>query len=896
MRAWLRRVEWEAIAVWALALPLIVPFLAQGLPNTADAEIHLHRLLSAAVNLEAGYLYPRWTPYLHHGYGYPIHNFYAPGVHLIGAAIFLLTRLDAVIVWKGLQIGATLLYPLGAYGFVRTFASRRAAWVGAALYVWVPFRFDELWMQSNLSQFAAMALIPFLFWAIAQGATYAKWRHSGLIGLCLGLIVYWHHPTAFLTAPFAGGYALWLCGGEWRSSATPLYKRLLVTLGGLALGVAVSAAFWLPALAEFQYVQIQNVQQGQFNAAANLLPFDELTRPMLPLDQSLQNPPRAFAVGQVHFCLVLLSLAGLFTRLSWRTKLNLLSGAGLFALAMFLMTPASSWFWEHLPIARLVVYPWRLLGIAAFAALPAAALLDAIPARFRSLTAGGIIALIGVSVLPLLYVPQHFYSVTEFTPAEAYIYEKRTGNLGLTSGNEYLPIWVQERPLGGDPRNHTTFEWRVDLYAASLPAAVTAEREICAKGTTCYQLTTPEAFTLLFNQMYYVGWSVTLNGQAVTLRPQGVHGLIALDVPAGEHRLTIHYGGTPLQHGSEALSLIAALTILALCLSSLQERAASPTENTPDTASAYGLALGLALSLMGFTALHQFYLLPQTDFMRPTGDPAAPPAQVRLNEPFGDDLALVGYDLATTSVPQGGIVRIRLYWHLRQATAVSVRSVVQITDRFGGQVLAQADDTFSIANQNFATWQAGKYAIETHTLRIPTAAPPFLGQLRVVAFTQNPDLQYLSTASGAEHLSLTDFRIVGDQHLAEATAFTPQAVMFGDQIALEGLFWRTNAAGESCLVVRWQARQPPSAAYNVLLHFLDEGQFLSAADRAPFENRYPTNTWAVGQRLDDEYCLTIPPAADTLAIGFYDVTNPLPLPAQGSGSLQDNTLRVSLHQ
>src|SRR5688572_30545377 len=131
--------EWEFVAALVLALPLIVPFFADGLPNTADSEIHLHRIISAAVDINAGYLYPRWTPYLHHGYGYPIHNFYAPGIHILGAWIYLPTHINGVIIWKLLQMGATLLYPAGAYLFARTFSGRRGALVAAAVYTYAPF-------------------------------------------------------------------------------------------------------------------------------------------------------------------------------------------------------------------------------------------------------------------------------------------------------------------------------------------------------------------------------------------------------------------------------------------------------------------------------------------------------------------------------------------------------------------------------------------------------------------------------------------------------------------------------------------------------------------------------------------------------------------------------------
>src|SRR5260221_71408 len=126
------RIDWGALAASSLALPLIPPFLTAGLPVSADAAIHFHRIISEAVDLQAGYLWPRWTPYLHHGFGYAIHNFYAPGIHILGAVMFLASHLDPAIILKLLQFLATLLYPLGAYYFCRTFARKAGALVAAA--------------------------------------------------------------------------------------------------------------------------------------------------------------------------------------------------------------------------------------------------------------------------------------------------------------------------------------------------------------------------------------------------------------------------------------------------------------------------------------------------------------------------------------------------------------------------------------------------------------------------------------------------------------------------------------------------------------------------------------------------------------------------------------------
>ena len=68
--------------IWlALVIPVIglLPMFGEGLANGADAPFHAHRIFALARLIEAGDLYPRWAPYFHLGYGYPVFTYYAPG-------------------------------------------------------------------------------------------------------------------------------------------------------------------------------------------------------------------------------------------------------------------------------------------------------------------------------------------------------------------------------------------------------------------------------------------------------------------------------------------------------------------------------------------------------------------------------------------------------------------------------------------------------------------------------------------------------------------------------------------------------------------------------------------------------------------------------------------------
>jgi hypothetical protein len=412
----------------------------------------------------------------------------------------------------------------------------------------------------------------------------------------------------------------------------------------------------------------------------------------------------------------------------------------------------------------------------------------------------------------------------------------------------------------------------------------------CDRRATCYDISTPAPFLLTFNQMYYPGWSVRLNKQPAAVRPEGIHGLIALDVPAGTHTLSILYAGTTIQHGAELISLGALAVLTGLFV---RGRRRVPVAIT--AAPARRLALVTGAVIVGFTLLHQAYLLPATDFLRPPGDPQRTPAQQAVDVRFGAGLALVGYDLSTATVRPGDTLQLRLYWRLLAATDISPRASVQITDVFGTQVLARAD-SISIAGQNFAAWPPGKYATDTYTLTIAPDAPPYVAQIRVAVYVQSPEITYYPAADGRDYALLGELRIAGDRRIFAEEALQPAAITYADAIRLEGYTWQREADGRQCLGLRWQALRDGLPEYAVLLHLLAaDGTFITALDAPPLDNRYPTSRWTAGQTLDDRHCFTVPPAAARLAVGFYDRANPVAVPASSStGPLPDQVLRLTL--
>ena len=72
--------------------------------------------------------------------------------------------------------------------------------------------------------------------------------------------------------------------------------------------------------------------------------------------------------------------------------------------------------------------------------------------------------------------------------------------------------------------------------------------------------------TLQFYTYDYPGWQVWLDGELIEHRPESPHGLITVDLPAGDHRVELRMGSTPARTAGAVISGLAVLLIAGLAI------------------------------------------------------------------------------------------------------------------------------------------------------------------------------------------------------------------------------------------------------------------------------------------------------------------------------------------
>jgi hypothetical protein len=540
-----------------------------------DAPHSIFYLVEFDQTLRDGFLWPRWAPDFAFGYGYPLFNIYAP-LAVYAAEILHLLGLSFVTSVKTMYALATVGAGLTMYLFVRRLLGRDAGLLSAVVYMVVPFHLVEIFVRSAYSEFVALALLPLVLLAFTEAiATPSPGRMAGA-GLAYGALALTHHTTFFAFTPFLIIYIAYLLIGTWRAKGLKDTRRVaLHTLGGGLLGLALSAIYLLPMLAELQYVKVEQWTAYNYNYDQNFVYFSQLLSPYWGYGYSgpgLEDG-MSFQLGAVMGVLVVfggwLSLTRRFPH----------RGTALFFLAataviVWLMTPAAQFAWQALPIASLVQFPWRLLGLSSLTmsvgagSLLARGLRD--PGNHRTgESSGQVIDKSGtlspslLVVLLVIILGSFSYTLPQYTPVEPW----REQPQAVIRWDRFSPTdrvgmvaYTQQQPTTG-PMEAQYLEGTPLQVAGILNGTGTVETLRHGGASDELLVRADGPVTVQFYTYDYPGWQVAIDGRPVTHQHQPPYGLISVDVPTGEHHISLRMTTTPPRTVGSAISLIAALAV-----------------------------------------------------------------------------------------------------------------------------------------------------------------------------------------------------------------------------------------------------------------------------------------------------------------------------------------------
>ena len=906
------------VGVCALASAGI--WLGPGILNTragGDSPFLLQRTFELASNLRAGAVPARWMPDGAYGLGYPFFHFYAALPYYLAAGLNLL-GFDLLAAIKLTQTAGMF----AAAGAMVLYARRRLPPAGAALaaiaYVLVPFHLVNVYVRGDsLSEFYAFVWFPLILWAVdrvvggkrqevrgqksevggqkqeargerkeagsqktAGGRTKSEDGGRAAVQVvvlagCLAGLVVTHNISLLLFAPFVTLYALAMLAiraSTDRHDGAPQPVRSMAGAAlrlalAAALGAALSAWFWLPALGDANQVQLGKQTSGYFNYANHFRAAD-LVQPRLAFDYSVTDSLSPFAMGLAQAVLVLLGTA--ITLHAYRRDrpawLAFATIAVLCALATFMITPLSKAVWDAVPGLPLAQFPWRYLSVQA---VFAAVLIGGAMGRRKD--EGGrmrpfilhpsafilFLVLLLVQSLPGLPNERLDIRAEDVTPESLKRYEWFTGNIGTTIRAEYLPATVQPRPLvGPDVLGKPRQAWPVagaisgSALEVSEPARQVWRVDVASQTAT---VTLP--------LIYWPAWRAKRldTGEPVALSAFVGSGWVQLALPRGRQRVELWLDATPLQRAGEWISAIAAVAVIGalIVMVARKRRWVDLTARSVVLAAVAILILALVAWVVRLLDPPQPPPIQTMDFV---GRPFPHRAPVVFRGANGESYTLTGATVSPPAVRGSEPFTLTTAWQAGQAPAqVGLEQELPSGGYFALLFRFARDVTY------------GDPGVSAYTALTNALPGPLLLKLRALDAAGNvltPTVPSANNQGGAilDGLNIT----AGNAPLPGGKIRT-----FPNGIVLHSIDWFNTSAQEMCLRPVWSTGRPQVAALKVALRLRGvDGREIASADGEPQAGLAPTWSWPIGAPVSDNYCVPVtgnlkPGEPYTLLVRWY---------------------------
>jgi len=485
-----------------ISLPSVFPLFGNGFIRTDDADWMVIRFSAFYQALSDGQFPVRWLPRLNHSFGYPVANFLYPGFMYLGVPLKFIgfSFIDSVkIVIAMSMIGSSLF----TFFWLAKVFSRFAAFVGAAIYLYLPYHLYDLYERGSVGELLALGVLPFILWQIER-------RSFVLSAIGIGFLMLSHNTLALLFFFIIIGYM---------ALQSDFTKYFFWYLGVALIGIGLATFFWFPALYDLSRTVFFQTQVSHFREYFAQVSIVGLAVPF-----------------------VMLSFVFLFLMKSVKEKKHGIAFFVLGIIALFFSTGLSTLFWEFLPIS-FIQFPFRMLSVVLISlAFLTAWVIHAISSEKRQYILAGIVF--------LLLFPS-FLRLTNVTLHEVNddIYATNEGT--TTVQNEYMPKYVRlvpsERP-----------DSFVFLNDEPLPIMLRPTTDVS------FTVTTNKPSFLTYNQLYFPGWVATVDGENVAIEHEKTGGIIGFQVNQGQHVIHIVFRETLPRILSDIVSLISLVALFAV--------------------------------------------------------------------------------------------------------------------------------------------------------------------------------------------------------------------------------------------------------------------------------------------------------------------------------------------
>jgi 6-pyruvoyl-tetrahydropterin synthase related domain len=576
-----------AAVVLAAATVAIAPQLVRGNSCGHDFDVHLVSWLDCANAWRHGIVYPHWTPSPNWSAGEPRFVFYPPLTWMLGALLGLISS------WHFAPIALTFLCLAGTGLATRALAleacSDAVATLAGCAALFSGFTLFTAYERAAFPEFTGGVWLPLLLlFALRDRHPFALGLRRAFDGstvpLALALAACWlsNAPLGVIASYLLAAVAL--LAAVQKKSWAPALRAAVAT----ALGLGITAFYWIPAAWEQRWVDIRQATQDPGYNFENNWVFAHHANPLLALHDQVLHTASWISLSMIVVALVCLAVAQRRGMLTAEKNTGLrrwwIPLAAIPCVTLFLLFPISRPVWQLLPKFKFLQYPWRWMEAveAPMGLFFAAAVWPRGRRAQRAVAAVCAAAFLAATA----YAATQFFQVCYPEDAVPAVLADYRAGAGFEGMYEYEPpkaditliaMGLPDACLVSDP---AAALGKVDPDSDNLAWSASQGSCLATFPFAGGRATNPEHLRiradasqggfLVLRLLSYPAWTIRVNGKPVgkpaASLPHRDDGLLAVPVPRGSSDVSIDWTTTPDVLLSRWVSLLGVLALTAVGL------------------------------------------------------------------------------------------------------------------------------------------------------------------------------------------------------------------------------------------------------------------------------------------------------------------------------------------
>lgn len=520
-------------------LLIIDPLVQNGTFSGHDIDANIIYFGSFYDSLKEGNVIPRWSGNIANLYGSPTNIFFYPlSFYLSAIPRFIgFTLVDSM---KYFIVFSFIASAVLMYIFLKRHFSTIASFTGAFLYIYAPYRINDIYARGSVAENTAFMFLPLVLLLLYNLWQKSNYRSAIILSLGTSALILSHPFMLIVFGPLLIGYCIYL--------GISVKKIKLLVLSAV-VSIGLTSFYIFPLLIENKYT---HYDISPFNGLHYYKQFITPQKLIIPewyfIDSKGKLEYQTYQIGFLQIGIFIAGLIALVGMLGKKNKHNKLLSVSLVvaALGVFLILSASDPIYKIITPIQRIEFPWRFMALNVTAlVIVGAILVETIKNKLLKISLVSVIVITGI----ILYLPHAKGHDYKMVSDSYYLYEIVENIDGFAT----LPMWAaQPNIYQRNPNRYKIIEGKADVTVLS------------RNSVEHIYNTDGGAVKFEDSTFYFPGWEVYIDNVQVGIEFQNPahRGIITFEIPPGKHTVRVIFTGTRVRKVADWISAISIIIVL----------------------------------------------------------------------------------------------------------------------------------------------------------------------------------------------------------------------------------------------------------------------------------------------------------------------------------------------